>query len=84
MSRASGCSDMPQRNRNNLPHLLGAIAVKLSVRDGKISNQTTMGKRSGRFGEARIVDETKGFGLDFLKKTESGYWRATPDVEAVL
>ena len=30
-----------------------------------------MGKRLERFGEARIVDETNGFGLDFIKKTES-------------
>ena len=37
-----------------------------------------MGTRLERFGEVRIVDETNGFGLDFVKKTE------TPDVGAVL
>ena len=47
------------------------MSVKLSVKDGKISNETTMGKRLERFGEARMVDETNGFGLDFVKKTES-------------
>ena len=30
-----------------------------------------MGKRLERFGEVRIVDETNGFGLDFVEKTES-------------
>ena len=29
-----------------------------------------MGKRLERFGEVRIVDETNGFGLDFVKKIE--------------
>ena len=43
-----------------------------------------MGKRFERFGEVRIVDETNGFGLDFVKKTENGFWSATPDVGAVL
>ena len=40
-----------------------------------------MGKRLERFGEVRIVDETKnGFALDFVKKTERVFWSATPDV----
>ena len=43
-----------------------------------------MGKRLERFGEVRIVDETNDFGLNFVKKKESGFWGATPDVEAVL
>ena len=30
-----------------------------------------MGKRLERFGEIRIIDETNGFGLDFVEKTES-------------
>ena len=29
-----------------------------------------MVKRLERFGEARIIDETKCFGLDFVEKTE--------------
>ena len=32
-----------------------------------------MGKRLDRFGEVRIVDETNGFGLDFVEKRESGF-----------
>ena len=30
-----------------------------------------MGKRLERFGEVRIVDETNGFGLDFVEKTSN-------------
>ena len=30
----------------------------------------TMSRRLERFGEVGIVDETNGFGLDFVKKTE--------------
>ena len=40
-----------------------------------------MGKRLERFGEIRIIDETNGFGLDFVEKTESRFWSITPDVE---
>ena len=29
-----------------------------------------MGKRLERFGDVRIVDETNGFGLDFVEETE--------------
>ena len=29
-----------------------------------------MGKRLERFGEVRIIDETNGFGLDVVEKTE--------------
>ena len=43
-----------------------------------------LGKRLERFGEVRIVDETNGFGLDFVKKTESGFGGASTDMEAVL
>ena len=31
-------SDMPQRNKDNLPDLLRAMPVKASIKDGKISN----------------------------------------------
>ena len=41
--------------------------MKVSVKDGKISNKTTMGKRLERFGEVRIIDETNGFGQDFVE-----------------
>ena len=43
-----------------------------------------MGKRLERFGEVRIIDETNGFGLDFVEKTESRFSSTTPDVGAVL
>ena len=43
-----------------------------------------MGKRLKRFGEVRTVDERNDFGLDFVKKTESGFWSTTPDVGATL
>ena len=49
--------------------------MKASVIDG-----TATGKKLARFGEVRIIDETNGFGLDFVKKTESGFWNTTPDV----
>ena len=38
---------------------------------GKISNKTMMRKMLERFDEVGIVDETNGFGLDFVKKTVS-------------
>ena len=38
MSRASGGPDTPQRNWNNIPALLRAMPVKVSVKDGKISD----------------------------------------------
>ena len=38
MSRASGGSDTSQKNRNDIPDLLRAMTVKVSVIDGKISN----------------------------------------------
>ena len=43
-----------------------------------------MGKRSERFGEVLIVDEMNGFGLDFVKKTESRFWSTTLDMGAAL
>ena len=38
MSRASGGPDTPQRNWNDIPDLLRAMSVKVSAKDGKISN----------------------------------------------
>ena len=32
-----------------------------------------MGKRLESFGDVRIVDETNGFGMDFVNKTENGF-----------
>ena len=37
--------------------------MKLPVKDGKISALTVMGKRLERFGEVRIVDETKSINI---------------------
>ena len=71
-------------NWNNIPDLLRTMSVKVSVKDGKISNQKTMGIRLERFGEVGIVDKTNDFGLGFIEKTESRFWSTTPDVGAVL
>ena len=38
MNLASGGADTPQRNRNNVPDLLRAMLMKVSVKAGKISN----------------------------------------------
>ena len=38
MSCASARPDMPQNISNNLPDFLRTISVKVSVKDGKISN----------------------------------------------
>ena len=46
---------------------------------GIVCSQTAMKKSLERFGEVRIFNETNGFGLDFVKKTESGFWSTTPD-----
>ena len=43
-----------------------------------------MGKRLERFGEVRIIDETNGFGLEFVKKRESGFCSTSIDVGAEL
>ena len=37
MSRDSGGPDTPKRNRNNVPGLLRAMPVNVSVKDGKVS-----------------------------------------------
>ena len=38
MSEASVVFDTPQRKRNNIPDHLRAMPMKVSVKDGKISN----------------------------------------------
>ena len=40
-----------------------------------------MGTRLGRFDEVRIIDETNGFVLDFVEKTESRFWSTTTLVD---
>ena len=42
--------------------------MKISTENGKISNQATMRERLEIFGEVWIIDETDGFGVDFVKK----------------
>ena len=63
----SGGPDTPQRNWNNIPDLLRTMPVKASVKDGKISNKTTMGKRLERFGEVRMhIDNSDYFAEMFI------------------
>ena len=38
MIQASGVSETPQRNRNDITDLLRAMPVKVYVKDGKICN----------------------------------------------
>ena len=48
------------------------------MKDGEIIIYTTTRKRLERFYEVRIVHETKGFGLDFVTKTDIEFWSPTP------
>ena len=48
--------------------------MKVSVKDGKISNLMTIGKRLEGFGEVRVVNESNGLGLDFVAKIENRFW----------
>ena len=43
-----------------------------------------MGNRLERFSEVRIMDETSGFGLDFVEETASKFWSTTADGGAGL
>ena len=60
---------VPQRNTNTIPDLLRAMSVKVSVKDGMICIKTTVRKRLKRIVEVGIIDETNGFGLNFVDKT---------------
>lgn len=44
----------------------------------------TMRTRLGIFVEFKIVEETNDFGLDFIKKTESGFWGTNLDMGEIL
>lgn len=57
----------PHGIRNNPPDFLRAMSVKVSMKNGQISNLMTMRKRWKRFREVDIVDETNGLELDFVK-----------------
>ena len=64
MSRLFGVPDTPQRNRNNIPDLLRAMPLKLSVEDEKTCNQTTMRERGSR-DLARLRLLIRGMALDW-------------------
>ena len=48
----------PQRTINDIFDLQRAMSIKISVENGKICNQTTMGERLERINQVWIVDET--------------------------
>ena len=52
------------------------MSIKVSVKDGKISNQKTIGEG--------LNGETNGLELDFVEKTDSGRLSTTANVGAVL
>ena len=81
MSRVSGGSNTSYWTRNGVLDLQRAMSMKISVENGKISNQTTIGERLERNGEVRIVDETDCFILDFIEKMERRFRSTTPDME---
>ena len=56
--RASGCSKTPNWTRNDALHLQRAMSMKISVENGKLCNQTTMGEQLKRTDEVWIVHET--------------------------
>ena len=58
--------------------------MKMSVKNGKICNKTTMRERMERIGEVWIVNETDCFRLDFIKKMERRFTSTAPDMGAVL
>ena len=57
---ASGDPDTPPGNSDNIPHLMRAIPVIVSIKDGKVCNQMTARKRLERFDEVEITDEMNG------------------------
>ena len=59
LGRTSCCSNTPHWTRNDVPDLQRAMSsMKISIENGKICNQATMGERLERIGEVWI-----GFGL---------------------
>ena len=84
VGRASGCSHTPYWTRIDVLDLQRAISMKISVENGKISNQTRMGERLGRIGEVWIIDETDCFRLDFIEKTERRFRSTVTDMGAAL
>ena len=58
--------------------------MKKSIETGQTCYQTTMRERLERFGETRIIYETDGFGLDFVKKIQRRSGSTIPKMGAVL
>jgi len=58
--------------------------MKISIENGKISNQMTMGESLERIGEVWIVDETDYCRWDFIERIEKRFRSTTPDMGAVL
>ena len=71
--RASGGPDTPRKNRNGIPNFLRGMPVKVCKR-WKDLQRNDDEKELERICEARIVDETKSFELDFVEKTEVEFW----------
>ena len=68
LGRASGCSNTPHWTRDDVLDLQKAMYMKISVGNGKISNQATMGEGMEKLGEVWSVGETNYFGLDFIEE----------------
>ena len=84
LGRTSGCSNTPHWTRNDILNLQRAISMKISIENGKISNQTTMGERMERIGEVWIVDETDCFRLDFYQEDARAEGIAEPSRLSML
>ena len=57
--------------------------MNISIENGKTHNQTTMGERLKRIGEASSVDETCCFRLGFNEKMERRFRTTASDMGAV-
>ena len=85
VGRASGCSNTSHWIGDDRPDFQGAISVKVIDKSGKICNQRTMREReTEEIWWGWIVDETDGFGLDLIEKTERGIRSTIPDMGPVL
>ena len=68
LGRASGCSNTRNWTRDDVFDLQRAMSMKISAKNGKICNQTTMGERLERIGEVWIVNETDCFRLELYRE----------------
>ena len=86
MSRAYGCSEMPQINKNHLPDLLRTMPVKVSIKYGKLSNKTTIGKRLERLMRLGLLVRRKALDWTLSRRQrvdDLGFWSATAEVEVL-